>query len=452
MNKGTSPTEVHAQILGSNQTFDRVRKNSEAWVRLMYVEVLGREPEPAGMRNWLDRLDKQRFDRVKVAREFLQSAGAEIAAGGGNRPGIIPPADLPGQLKAASEALAQAVQSEFPGHEYFMVRSQVGSFVKTVAVYQPILKDPNGYARQYPEGIRAQIATLDAFDRGVAQSRLPAPNTRLHSDQCRQLLVALGQVGGVIPPQPPIFPPPGGGGWLTQQETRQYRQLLDALSKDVTAAEATLRVVIPSGWATTRLLNQVDAIAAEVDSLRSDLRSRYKKDDLITRVQGIQASVGGVGQALSTGNVDVRAVQSWYSVTRSLQSITDALALGGIPQPGGGKVPVEVFKAIDQTVAECDALLVAFSPYATYNRSVGRLTSDLTDLKNRYALLRRAASQPIVSRHDLDGHLESIDQRMKTVGTNWREASRDPRLSNAPDLIDLQSADRELTKLIATIK
>jgi len=295
------------------------------------------------------------------------------------------------------------------------------------------------------------IATLDAFDRGVAQSRLPAPNTRLHSDQCRELLAALAQVGGVLPPPPPPVLPPGGG-WLTHQELRAYSQQLDKLSKDATAAEATLRVVVAPGWATTQLLNQVDAITAEVDSLRSDLRARYKKEDLAARVQGLQASVGAIGQSLSTGKVDVRAVQSWYSVSRSLQTIADSLALGAPPLPGGGKVPAEVFKAIDQTVAECDALIVAFSPYATYNRSVGRLTGDLTDLKNRYAALRRAASQPIVSKRDLDGQLESIDQRMKTVGTNWREATRDPRLSKAPDLIDLQSADRDLTKLVATIK
>jgi hypothetical protein len=41
---------------------------------------------------------------------------------------------------------------------------------------------------------------------------------------------------------------------------------------------------------------------------------------------------------------------------------------------------------------------------------------------------------------------------MRSVGTNWREVTRDPRLSNAPDLIDLQSADRDLTKLIATVR
>lgn len=451
LSKGTSPTEVHAQILGSTQAFDHARRSNEAWVRMLYVDLLGREPDAAGYKHWLARLAELRYDRVKLAREFLKSAGAEIAAGGGNRPGVIPPGDLPGQLKATGDVLAQAVGSEFPGFQYFMLRSQAESFGKAVVAYTPVLNAPNRDPQKFATALQSLSNTLDALERGVAQSRLPAPNTRLHAGQCRQLLVALGQVGGGLPPQPPVVAPPGGGGWLTQAEAREYRRLLDEVSKEVTAAEATFRVVIPSGWATTRLLNQVDAVAAEVDSLRSDLRSGTRRDDLGTRVHGIQASVNSVSQTLSTGRVDVRALQAWYSVSRSLESISGALALGRPPGPGG-RVPVEVFRAIDQTVAECDALLVSFSPYATYNRSVARLTTDLTDLKNRYAALRRSASLPTVSRRDLDGHLESIEQRMRTVGTNWREATRDPRLTNAPDLIDLQSADRDLTKLIATIK
>ncbi len=451
LNKGTPAVEVHAQILGSNQTFDAVGKNNDTWIRLMYNKVLSREPDVGGMRTWQQKLEALKYDRVKTAREFLRGAGAELNAGGGGgaRPGNPPPADLPTHLTATAQLLAQAATTEFPGYEHLGVRSQGGSFVKSVAAYMPILKEPNRYPREYPEGIRALTATLDVFEHSVAQSRVAAPNTRLYAEQCRQLLASLSPGGRPIDPG---LPPGGGAGRLTPQEGREYRRLLDVLSKDLTAAETTFRIVIPKGWATTRLLNRVDDLMTDVDNLRDDVRGGFDRRELLRRVQAINATAGDITNTLTAERVDVRATQAWYSVATSLAAVTDPQNAGPPGQPGGGRVPRELFEAIDQASAQCDALLLAYSPYATYNRSVGRLTADLTDLKTRYAALRRTAGGLDPSRRELDTHLNGIAGRMKTVSGHWRDVAGDRNLASVADLTELAVADRDVTRRISPVR
>lgn len=450
--KGTSAAEVHAQILGSNQAYDYANKNVDTWLRMMYSEVIARDADAAGLRHWEDRLEQLRYDRVKLAREFLRSAGAEINNGGGNRPGAITPAELPAHLKTTADLLSQAVTTEYPGYQNFMLRSQADTYAKSVGVYQTILTERERFPTQFPDAVKALSATLDALERGVAQTRLPGQSTRLYLDQSRELLEAITRGSEFLPGDHVGPPEVGGGERLTFTEARNYQLLLEKLSQELVSAEATFRTVIPRGWASTQLMNRVNDISVEVDRLRSEVRSGFRRTDLVSRMEGVTASAVTVTDALNASRVDVRATQAWFSVNTALRAANDGLAVGGSGVIGGGRVPAEAFRAIDRSAAECEALVLAFTPYSTYNRSVSRLIADLQDLKNRYSSLRRAASGLSPTKRELDTHLDAITDRLTSVNSNWREVVRDPRLSGAADLIDLSMADRTVVRLIAEVK
>ncbi|MCU0703998.1 MAG: DUF4214 domain-containing protein [Fimbriiglobus sp.] len=454
LNRGTPPVEVHAQILGSNQTFERVRRDNATWVRTLYTDVLGREPEPDGLRHWLRRLEELRNDRVKLAREFLKSAGAELNAGGANRPGVIAPADLPAHLNTTAAVLAQSVGGEFPGFQHFMVRSQAENFARSVASGQNVLNAKDRFPVQWSQTVRSLADNLESLERGIAQTRLPAPNTRVHLDQCKQLIAAIAQGTPLVPPDQPGPPLIGGGGPLSRDEARRFRQLLEDLSRELTAAEATFRAVVPQNWSGRQLVAQVDAVHSDVDHLRSEVRAGFGRADLAARLQAINQSGAVVTKTIGSGQTDVRAVQAWYSVGRATQAVLDELgAVAVLPgQPGGGRVPAQAFRAIDQAVAECDALAMAFTPYTTYHRGVARLIADLQDLKNRYAALRQTAAGFAPSRRELDAHIDAIAERQRSVSHLWREVSRDPRLRNVPDLNDLNAADRDVTRQISAVR
>lgn len=51
-----------------------------AFVRSLYLQYLQREPDPRGMRTWLNRLAQFRGDRQRLTFEFMQAAQRELNA------------------------------------------------------------------------------------------------------------------------------------------------------------------------------------------------------------------------------------------------------------------------------------------------------------------------------------------------------------------------------------
>ncbi|MCZ2340247.1 MAG: DUF4214 domain-containing protein [Bacteroidales bacterium] len=62
-----------------------------AFVRSLYFQFLQREPDPHGMRTWLNRLAQFRGDRQRLTWEFQQAAQREWNANNLNAPAPISP-------------------------------------------------------------------------------------------------------------------------------------------------------------------------------------------------------------------------------------------------------------------------------------------------------------------------------------------------------------------------
>lgn len=57
------------------------------YIRSLYLRYLNREPEPLGMRSWLNRLAFYQGDRQRLEHEFLRAAQAEVES---NTPSYYP--------------------------------------------------------------------------------------------------------------------------------------------------------------------------------------------------------------------------------------------------------------------------------------------------------------------------------------------------------------------------
>ncbi len=450
LRKGTEPNEVLANVLGSDQAFARSRRNNDVWVSSLYTDLLGRPAEAGAAQHWQNRLRDLRNDRVKLAREFVKSAGAEIAAGGIGGPG--PPQDLPTQLVTVTQLMHQAAQTECPGRDGWMIREQAKAVASTAVTYSRVLQNPAANPRQYAEAVANLDAGLTQFRSALAQSRLPAQSTRLHAEQAGQIVAALAAGGNVVPP----IGPPGLPGGLSRADARRLEPFVNAMSRETAAASATFQAVLRADWNSRGLLQQVQAISTEADSVRSDLRGGYPLRDLIARTQNLSAAAEQVSAVVAKGGVDPRLYQAWYKATAELNAFAaQAGTLGGgviAPPIGGGvAVPREAFAAIDRAAGECDALTVAFNPYTFMNRPSARLTADLQTLKNQYATLRREATG-VTSERELKRHLDGIAVTLRSAANNWRDASRDPRFRPPADLDDLTAADREVVRLISSAR
>lgn len=450
MRKGTEPNEVLANVLGSDQAFARSRRNNEVWVNALYTDLLGRPAEAGGVAHWLQRLRELRDDRVKLAREFVRSAGAEIAAGGIGGPGT--PQDLPTQFVTTIQLMHQAAQTECPGRDGWMIREQAKAVATTTTTYSRVLQNPAVNPRQYAEAVTTLDAGLTQFRSALAQSRLPAQSTRLHAEQATQILAALAAGGNVPPP----IGPPGLPGGLSRADARRLEPLANAMSRETAAANATFQAVLRADWNNRGLLRQVEAVSTEADSLRSDVRAGYPLRDLLARTQSLTAAAAQVSAVVAKGGVDPRLYQAWYKATADLNAFTAQVGTlgGGVIAPpigGGVAVPREAFAAVDRAAAECDALIVAFSPYTFFNRPSARLTSDLQSMKNQYAALRREAAG-VTTERELKQHLDGIATTLRSAANNWREANRDPRFRAPADLDDLTAADREVVRLISSAR
>lgn len=71
LGRGQTVRRITAQIYGSDEFFARAGRTNEAFVRQLYLLVLHRPVDPAGLRHWLGRL--QRAGRGRVAAEVFDS-------------------------------------------------------------------------------------------------------------------------------------------------------------------------------------------------------------------------------------------------------------------------------------------------------------------------------------------------------------------------------------------
>jgi hypothetical protein len=71
LRRGADPLDIEADIIGSGEYWERNGSNVVGFVRGLYADILGREPNRFEVRNWADRYAVNRGNRSAVARERL---------------------------------------------------------------------------------------------------------------------------------------------------------------------------------------------------------------------------------------------------------------------------------------------------------------------------------------------------------------------------------------------
>jgi len=79
LRQGANPQDIEADIIGSDEYWNRNGRTVAGFVRGLYRDVLGREPNLPEIRNWSARFPANRGNRSAVAREFLQAAQLELS-------------------------------------------------------------------------------------------------------------------------------------------------------------------------------------------------------------------------------------------------------------------------------------------------------------------------------------------------------------------------------------
>lgn len=73
MSSGRRLQSVAAEFYGSPEFFDKVGNNHRAFVRSLYEEIQGRDPDGGGLTYWTDQLDSGAMSRTQVAAGFYAS-------------------------------------------------------------------------------------------------------------------------------------------------------------------------------------------------------------------------------------------------------------------------------------------------------------------------------------------------------------------------------------------
>lgn len=93
LRQGVSPEKLEWSILGSQEYFERKGGRPADFIRGLYIDVLGRLPATRQeMEYWLSKFREYNGDRARVAEDFLREAQPELASrpGGGLYP-LQPP-------------------------------------------------------------------------------------------------------------------------------------------------------------------------------------------------------------------------------------------------------------------------------------------------------------------------------------------------------------------------
>jgi hypothetical protein len=79
LNRGASPEEVQASIIGSDEYYRLHGSRPASWIAGMYADVLDRSARPDEIRHWLGMFQRLGGSREQTALEFLRTARTELS-------------------------------------------------------------------------------------------------------------------------------------------------------------------------------------------------------------------------------------------------------------------------------------------------------------------------------------------------------------------------------------
>lgn len=267
--QGVTPQVVLAGILASEEYYQRAGASDDRFLRSIYADVVGREPNAAERRDGANLL--RRRTRQEVAQLVLQQNPAGWnPPNPGNESGLLAVLDATVQLGAEIESLAQDIVDEVPGPNGRLLYQRVASVHADVRTFEQRLR--RGVAadqllrdhRQLDRNVDDLLALLapqvvgnHVLERSLRRVR--------HADE------HLDRIVGIHKP----WPIPDGQEYLLRQaralaaETAQFRQIGAFLAESVPTNEAFLGKIAVFVQAVERFQQSVRA-GRSVEHLRRE--------------------------------------------------------------------------------------------------------------------------------------------------------------------------------------
>jgi hypothetical protein len=156
-NHGLSDERLQAGFIGSREYIASHGGTGEAWVRGMYHDLLGRDPDAAGLQGWVNALASGQLTPAQVAYGFAASAEREGLVVQKDYQAFLGRAASPDEVASWVNAFESGVSNEsvvagFAGSPEYYANHQNNPGIWLTAIYNDILgrnPDPDGFRMWY---------------------------------------------------------------------------------------------------------------------------------------------------------------------------------------------------------------------------------------------------------------------------------------------------------------
>ncbi|CAN5307131.1 hypothetical protein BH10PLA2_BH10PLA2_17080 [soil metagenome] len=428
LRQGSSPLDCQAELLGSDEYFNRQGGTLDGFIAGLFRDVLGRNPNRADLRSWRNSFASNGNNRQVLARQFLGQAGVQVD---NSTPPIPPPTPPPGtnrdvltQIIQRSEQFTALIQAEIPGSlqgRQCILRAQA---MQTAAVNLQ-----SQFVSNAPPGVL--VRSFNSLERSYAalRERLSRPpGTAPNSEQvANHIGMLIGALKGIPPfngglPGPP--PPPNAG----------YDQaaVLNLLNSTQGNIAQLLRSMSGQSFVFQGLRRDIEGFARQVESVRQQVQRGEPLPNVQRTVFGAQRYGASITEKMRHPTMPTYWQQIWVNVEHGLASVSGALQVnaGGPPQPGlpppqPGFPTANLIAAIDALVGEIDAYLASIAPMMAFNPQYFALQAQLNAMRGNLLEMRQTVAvgaSPLEFRPQFvevqQGYLQLTNLFNATLATN----------------------------------
>jgi Domain of unknown function (DUF4214) len=470
LRQGASPLDSEAELLGSDEYFNRYGQNVEAFIAGLYTDVLGRPPLGHELRGWLETYRQLGGNRQILARQFLGQAGVQIEnnpappAGGG-----IPPDQQPGavaQIINRTRYFLNTVQAEIPGtrqgQQCIMRGQALGAAAETLRV---------NLAQGMP--INVLSMALGAVERsfGALREQLANPpgTARISCSIADQIGVAIVNLrnsppfnGGVVPPLPPPgpgplpppVPPPGPPIGPTPSPGYDTTRVVMQLNILIGDNQRLLRQMGGQSYVFQNMRRDIEGLTGQLERMRNRAQQFTPVGEMQGSFIAMRRHSVTISEKMRGPEVPTYWQQQWGAIESNFSLLATLLQLppnaglptSPLPPPGPNAPPPwppGLVPVMDYVVAEIDAYLAALAPQVLVLPQLYQMQSHLNAMRADLLQARQevVTGAPRSNVNAKFAHLQNQFAAVEALHSGMRGA-------RVPPLTGLKRRMEELTRLL----
>jgi hypothetical protein len=447
LRSGTSPLEVQAAILGSDEFYNQKGRDVQSFVLETLQSVTWQEPTVSELRRWTDRLTALRGDRIALAREILLAY---------DRPGVGP--SLPAQpsvidsatrLVSVARILPDAISVEIGGTSQGRqagLKAQAlweasEQFRRTVAVTGFRPTDATLTLQGVQRTVTALQATLNNPPGTAPSSASLLRQIESVASEAQAVLRPAGSSTGSLPT--------GSGGTNSVSQAERLMNQADAASRRIDSIIQSFQAQTPPSYNSAIVVRELDALAGRLTSVKSAIRSGASNHSLGWDVQSLLEQADRIGPQVLEGNPPPFTRLFWTSVESSLEQMGGILGVERSEATVLRPTPMtpSLLPLVDQAISRADVFLTGTQPLVFSIREVPRVQTDVKALKTRLVALRQETldGQPATVLLDT---LHSMVDDYTAAYTRWGQIAASYSLANPPRLSPLGETLNEIERIL----